>query len=359
MQPLKLYSWHLATAGMFLGAISLTNFTEGDGNLLDPSLDQPIAQYEDFLFGDEDLPERQSNEHQTPKPDQTTSPIPGTTPRPPQTGSELSPNPLRRLLGNEEAEPTPSASEAATQQGEPREAVPAEPVRKEEPRIPQTEQKSAVESQPAESVFDSPFDPKPLVSQPTPQPMVNRAPRASETKPKQKTAAATHATHARGKHPLNFEVYRDLSVYPLDPRKPNNPCTKGPDCGCGCHGGIEYGFKGRPFKPREPGGYRCGKKCPNKHPQYSIYWPRPLSSKLDECFPNKAAARYSGCQKKKLIDCFDKLANFRLIDYNRTDNGYCGVGADPYGCLGESKVAGIGFRSPGAPVAPANAYPIY
>jgi hypothetical protein len=75
-------------------------------------------------------------------------------------------------------------------------------------------------------------------------------------------------------------------------------------------------------------------------------------------FPEKAAARYAPCQKKRCVDMFDSLATFKLINYHRTDNGYCGCGSDPYGCLGESKhagrVRGLEFRSPGEPVAPGN-----
>jgi hypothetical protein len=50
---------------------------------------------------------------------------------------------------------------------------------------------------------------------------------------------------------------------------------------------------------------------------------------------------------------FDSLASLKLVPYQRKDNGYCGPGSDPYGCLGESRqasrVIGADFRNPGDP----------
>ena len=47
MNLFRLYSWHLATAGMLLGAFSFSNqFQGGEEDLLDPSLDRPLPQYE-------------------------------------------------------------------------------------------------------------------------------------------------------------------------------------------------------------------------------------------------------------------------------------------------------------------------
>ena len=157
---------------------------------------------------------------------------------------------------------------------------------------------------------------------------------------------------------VNYNIYRDVSAYPIDPRKPNNPCSQTSNCRCGSCGIGKTGLYGQPYQPREPGGYNCGKRCSNKRPQFSVYWPRPLSAKFDERNPERAAARYSGCQSSKLVDVFDRLANFRLVDYQRTDNGYCGPGSDPYGCLGESKVSGLGYRVQSVPNNPANVYPL-
>lgn len=170
----------------------------------------------------------------------------------------------------------------------------------------------------------------------------------SRTRPDR--VAAKPKTNSHNIPEINYDIYRDLSVYPLDPRKQNNPCTQGPSCGCdrcGRSGQRKMGFQGRPYQPQEPGGYSCGRKCPSKRPQFSMFWPRPFSAKLDEAFPQAASRRYEPGQKKKVWDVFDKLTNFTVIDYQRTDNGYSGPGCDPYGCLGESKVFGVGFRLPG------------
>lgn len=94
---------------------------------------------------------------------------------------------------------------------------------------------------------------------------------------------------------------------------------------------------------------------------FSVYWPRPFSAKLDDRFPAKASERYQPCQKDRIVDVFDKLESFKLIDYQRRDNGYVGPDSDPYGCLGEnrqlSRVAGVGYRFPSQPAAPAGAQP--
>lgn len=145
-------------------------------------------------------------------------------------------------------------------------------------------------------------------------------------------------------------IYRDRSPYPIDPRKPVSPCTQG----CGCERCRLLGNAGRPYRETPDGGCLCNKRQPPRKSDFSVYWPRPFSARLDERHPEKAAARYSACPKKRIVDIFDPLSTFKLSGYQRTDNGYCGVGADPYGCLGESKlqtrVAGVGFRSPAEPV---------
>ena len=168
---------------------------------------------------------------------------------------------------------------------------------------------------------------------------------------------------------INYDIYRDTNPFPIDPRKPSicttsnragscgcgHSCGFGNKCGCG-HDCDAPGLHGKPYQEREPGGCRCGdKKCGKCASMFSLYWPRPFSAKLDEHFPQKAAARYCPCQEKRIVDVFDKFADFRLIDYHRTDNGYCGEDSDPYGCLGESRmfasgVAGVGYRFPSVPV---------
>lgn len=160
---------------------------------------------------------------------------------------------------------------------------------------------------------------------------------------------------------VDYTIYRDQNLYPIDPRKPNNVCVRPcgeANCGCarkcnGCGGGLP-GVGGRPYMEHEPGGCTCQKKKPTKHPQFNLHWPRPFSARLDERFPDHASERYQPCQKHRIVDMFDHLSTFKLSSYKRTDNAYSGEGADPYGCLGESKqlsrVAGVGYRFPSEPV---------
>ena len=150
---------------------------------------------------------------------------------------------------------------------------------------------------------------------------------------------------------VNYAIYRDMSPYPIDPRKPSNPCTGGNHCQCSLCQSTKPGLHGRPFQPQEPGGYQCGKNCPSKRPEFSVYWPRPLSVRQQGHRSGCQCQQCGGGNKKKVNDLFDGLANFRLINYQRTDNGYCGPEADPYGCLGESKLLGVGYRVPSEPVA--------
>ncbi|MEM7457744.1 MAG: hypothetical protein AAF456_25695, partial [Planctomycetota bacterium] len=112
-----------------------------------------------------------------------------------------------------------------------------------------------------------------------------------------------------------------------------------------------------PHQEQEPGGCACGdrgcRRCDK--PDFSIYWPRPFSVGQNEKHP-----RLSGdTRRPRPQDCFDCLRNFRLIEYQRTDNGECGDcwgnNRDPYGCLGESRqlvsgVEGVDFRIPGEPI---------
>lgn len=138
---------------------------------------------------------------------------------------------------------------------------------------------------------------------------------------------------------LDNTIYRDQSLYPIDPRKPNWSCGGG-NCNQNteCKSCFTLGNKGRPYHERELGGCECESRKPKKHPEFSVHWPRPFSAKLDERNPDAANARYSACQEKRLVDVFDGLATFKLIDYKRTDNGYSGPNSDCYGCLGESKL---------------------
>ena len=361
-------SWHLATAGMLLGAVSFTSDPHNEEDLLDPSLDRPLPQYEstrDAAFKPlSEIPKPTLVDSQ-PQPSRVIDNSSSGSLEP-SRGAELAPNPLQKLIGGQSPAAQPSPSDIQLEK--PAQAAPRIETRKRVPRV----QRTPVETtQPLAKPpgYSSPFNPKPITP-PQPKPTFRKS--TPEKSPSLKSKTKSKQTQKNKKKKVaslprqpevNYNIYRDPSAYPLDPRKPNNPCTgncQGGNCGCGC-AKRPAGLHGRPYQPHEPGGYACGKNCPNKHPQFSPYWPRPFSAKLDESHPERAAARYSGCPQKKLTDVFDRLVNFRLVDYQRTDNGYCGPGRDPYGCLGESKVAGLGFRVqsvPNEPNVPTFAYPI-
>ena len=319
MRRMKLTSCQLLIVGA-IACVSMPLFANHEDDLLDPSLDQPLPQYE--RTGGSGFKEAPTATKQPTVPTLTKESNSGTAqpvpPRDSNTGSELAVNPLGALLGQEPR----------------RQVQPVETPGSLLPELPKA--KAPVRSQPSANIS---VDPNRIENLPMKTPM--KAPTQKGAPPKKKATAksapAKKKKDAVQKPVLNFDIYRNASQYPIDPRKANNPCTQGADCGCGCRHSKRYGVNGRPYQPREPGGYTCGAKCPNKRPQFSVYWPRPLSAKLDERNPDRAAARYSGCQEKKLVDVFDRLTNFRLIDYQRTDNGYCGPESDPYGCLGESK----------------------
>jgi hypothetical protein len=150
-------------------------------------------------------------------------------------------------------------------------------------------------------------------------------------KPKKKDKAEEKS------HPIiDFSIYRDQSQFPIDPRKPCSTCKRSVNrCNCGIdHGPCGPGNHGQPHQDREPGGYACGKNCPDKRPMFSVYWPRPFSAKHTPGHPHRC-----NCDQcaTRINDRFDHLIEFKLIDYQRKDNGYCGPEADPFGCLGESK----------------------
>ncbi len=333
-------------------------------DLLDPSLDRPLAQYRSQANAAvENVRNPQTTQPPTAGSTMPVRSAPATQSRPntqPRTfrdsgGVELAPNPLARTRNI-----PPSST--------PRNAGP-----------PATTPRNVM-TNPASPWTNTPSRPQPNRStKTTPRklPPKTTAPRRMKTAPKKATESAANAKTKKKKAEqphdppeIAYNVYRERSVYPLDPRKSNNPCTAGPDCGCARCGARRMGPQGRPYQPQEPGGYRCGKNCPTKRPQFSVYWPRPLSAKRGHDYTTTCGCLECG-SRKKVNDLFDGLSNFRLIDYNRTDNGYCGPESDPYGCLGESKlsgkvagfvsdgnVVGVGYHAPGEPVAPTVAYPL-
>ena len=327
----RFLTWQLAIVGLLLGS-GFAHARQGPSaeDLLDPSLDRPIIQYRSTAdSGFESLVDPTPPWRTRTSP---SSPEPVSLQPSSAAGAELAPNPLADATSPKPLKP----------------AKRLEPTKRAEPVKP--------------LLKGTPFKPT-TKSKPKTKPTSK-----AKAKPAKK-ATAKKKTPAPRQPVVNYDIYRDSSHFPIDPRKPNNTCTQRGGCQCElCGRSARPGKYGRPYQPQEPGGYQCGKNCPNKRPQFSAYWPRPFSAKLDERHPERAADRYSGaCQKPKLNDAFDRLANFRLIDYQRTDNGYCGPGSDPYGCLGESKTAGVagvggvsglGFRVQSEPVAvPAGNYP--
>jgi hypothetical protein len=155
---------------------------------------------------------------------------------------------------------------------------------------------------------------------------------------------------------VDYTIYRDLNTFPIDTRKPCHSCTQRQRDGCHtCRlGDRKVGFQGRPYRESEPGGCLCGKKNQRiHHPNANIYWPTVLAGVKEEYFPDKAnhADNLGHCG---LSGLYDHLGSFKLIDYHRRDNGYCGPGRDRYGCLGQSRmlgspVFGVVPRSPGDP----------
>ncbi len=170
-------------------------------------------------------------------------------------------------------------------------------------------------------------------------------------------AIPCHAQHAQHQgqqkqaHPTPFE--RDYSLYPIDNRKPCHICSR-PDDWKAIPLVDLPGLRGRPHIDSAMGGCSCGKRCPGNHPTASWNWSLPFSAIREAKHPNFSAWLDDPC-RPRLTNGYDRLGDFRLINYQRSDNGHCGPGRDPYGCLGESKqrqsrVRGVQFRQPGEPV---------
>lgn len=319
--------WQIMVAAACLGQGSAIAFQGPNSDLLDPSFDQPLAQYQSTAA-----------EGFRPKPAEAIELPPLQIPSAPLSSAGgsgngdsvlLAPNPLadlhRRSFG-------PPAVDQATRNPSlrlPSEGTPfkATPGRK------------------SFSLSENPSKLKP--KSPSKKPAKKKV--AAKKKPKKQLAPRQAE--------IDYAIYRDLSPLPIDPRKPNSPCTKSGGCQCSVCQSTRTGLHGRPHQPQEPGGYQCGKNCPHKRPEFSVYWPKPLSVRQQEHRSSPdCQCQQCGGGKRKVNDLFDGLVNFRLINYQRTDNGYCGPGADPYGCLGESKISGVGFRVPSEPVAAA--YPL-
>jgi len=360
----RILIWQVAIIfTMVCNSIALAQGGPNAEDLLNPSLDQPIAQYEST-----GVAPFESIENNVPKPTSIATPPPvspltvdpGALRSNTDQGVELVPNPL----ANPGSWTPPSTSVIETSPNpvvpktDPGKLTSVEPSLGGLPFKPQSNVNRSVPSSLKKRANDFRLDPSPP-STAAPASKKSTTRKSPKVGTKNLVAKKKKSVPAPRQPVVNYDVYRDRSAWPIDPRKPINPCTQA-KCQCSICASAKPkpGLHGRPYQPQEPGGCDCGKRCPSKHPQFSAYWPRPFSAKLDERNPERAAARYAGCQKPKPNDVFDRFANFRLIDYQRTDNGYCGRESDPYGCLGESKVSGVGYRVQSEPVAPAGAYPL-
>lgn len=207
-----------------------------------------------------------------------------------------------------------------------------------EPKQPNAVKSLSATPKDAESVAPKKSNPNPL----TQKPAAKRLP--ANKSATSKAAKEKNTKTAKPSPPvITYDLYRDRSRFPIDPRKPCSVCRRPlGTCNCGVeHGQCGPGNHGQPFQEKEPGGYACGKNCPDKRPMFSVYWPRPFSARRAERHPHPC-----GCDqcRTRINDRFDHLIDFKLIDYQRTDNGYEGHGADPFGCLGESKYQGLGIH---------------
>lgn len=161
---------------------------------------------------------------------------------------------------------------------------------------------------------------------------------------------------ALGQHhqnPQQVPIELDRRPYPIDSRKPCNICTRPNDWKAIPVVDLP-GLRGRPHLDKPVGGCTCGKKCGDQHPMVSQHWSLPFSAIRENKRPNFSAWLEDPC-RPRFTNVYDRIGDFKLIPYQRKDNGYCGVGRDPYGCLGESRqlqsrVSGLQFRQPGEPV---------
>ena len=183
--------------------------------------------------------------------------------------------------------------------------------------------------------------PAPMLPAPAARPLSSLGGHSSNSEialpksPKQNAAAKAKLKKRSKPLPvIDDSIFRDTSPYPIDHRKPCWQCGQGDRCpSC-----LSLGNKGRPYRDKVYGGCECDSRKPFAHPNFSVHWPRPFSACLDERHPERAAKRYDACPDKYIVDVLNPLSKLKLSKYKRTDNGYCGRGSDPYGCLGESQL---------------------
>lgn len=105
------------------------------------------------------------------------------------------------------------------------------------------------------------------------------------------------------------------------------------------------GWKGHPWRDKELGGCRCGKKSPLTFYNFDCHWPAPFSVVLDHGCSGRARRATTDTTQPRLRDCLDCLADFRLLPPVRRDNGHTGPGCDPFGYVGRSRQGQIVMES--------------
>lgn len=116
----------------------------------------------------------------------------------------------------------------------------------------------------------------------------------------------------------------------------NNPCTH--PIAVAPRSQFEIpGLFGRPYREQLPGGCVCGNasgvtRCPDA----SIYWSAPASAVNQQRNPG-LDCWWESTGRQQFFAPIDRLGQFSGAPFRRTDNGYCGPSADPYGCLSASR----------------------
>ncbi len=97
------------------------------------------------------------------------------------------------------------------------------------------------------------------------------------------------------------------------------------------------GLFGRPYRDQLPGGCVCGQPSGiTRSPDASVYWSAPMSSLAQQRNP-AFHCWWETTGRQQAFAPIDSLGQFSGVAFRRTDNGYCGPSADPYGCVSASR----------------------
>lgn len=120
--------------------------------------------------------------------------------------------------------------------------------------------------------------------------------------------------------------------HPDRPRCEAQPCTHCTVPQASCHPFRIPGLHGQPYCRKDLGGCQCGSPWCTYQMHFNPYWSYPTRPWRDQY----ATPIFAPPNRTDWWDVFNKIGEARLISYERTDNGYSGYAADPYGCLGAS-----------------------